>query len=263
LSREQSGADVRARARSGVLNGPTCGLAPEYLQANLVILPEALASDFTDFCRRNPKPCPVVDVTEPGEWEPSRVARSADLRTDVPRYRVYRRGVLVEEPVDILHWWRRDLVGFLLGCSFSFETAMRRAGLPLRHLEQGCNVPMYRTNLPCESAGIFSGPLVVSMRPLTPTQASEAVTVTSRYPKAHGSPVHSGDPGAIGISDLSRPDFGDTVTMRPGEIPVFWACGVTPQVAVMEARPELAITHSPGCMFVTDRLVDEDLSISD
>src|SRR5262245_57672621 len=152
------GADVRARARSGMLNGPTCGLAPGYVQTNLVIVPDVLASDFRAFCQRNPKPCPIIDVTEPGDWEPNRVARDADLRTDIPRYCVYQRGVLVEEPADILHWWRRDLVAFLLGCSFSFEAAMQRAGLPLRHLEQGRNVPMYRTKLRCESAGIFAGP---------------------------------------------------------------------------------------------------------
>jgi uncharacterized protein YcsI (UPF0317 family) len=201
------GEDIRAQARSGLLVGPTCGLAPDYLQANLVIVPEDLAFDFLRFCQRNPKPCPILDVTEPGAWEPRHVAPGADLRTDLPRYRVYRRGVLVEEPSDIASWWRDDLVAFLLGCSFSFEAAMQRAGLPVRHLEQGCNVPMYRTRLPCLPAGVFSGPLVV--------------------------------------------------TMRPGEVPVFWACGVTPQAVLMEAKPDLAITHSPGCMFVTDRHAEE------
>jgi uncharacterized protein YcsI (UPF0317 family) len=252
-----SGQDIRAQARTGLLVGPTCGLAPGYLQANLVIVPEDLAFDFLRFCQRNPKPCPILDVTEPGVWEPSHVADGADIRTDLPRYRVYRRGVLVEEPSDIVRWWRNDLVAFLLGCSFSFEAAMQRAGLPVRHLEQGCNVPMYRTNLPCTAAGVFSGPLVVTMRPLTPMQAIEAVVITSRYPLAHGAPVHFGDPGAIGISDLTRPDFGDAVSVRAGEVPVFWACGVTPQVALMEAKPELAITHCPGCMFVTDRLAED------
>jgi uncharacterized protein YcsI (UPF0317 family) len=251
------GEDIRAQARSGLLAGPTCGLAPGYLQANLVIVPEDLACDFLRFCQRNPKPCPILEVTEPGAWEPGAVARGADIRTDLPRYRVYRRGVLVEEPPDIVDWWREDLVAFLLGCSFSFEAAMQRAGLPVRHLDQGCNVPMYRTNVPCTPAGVFAGPLVVTMRPLTPVQAIDAVVITSRYPQAHGAPVHLGDPGAIGIPDLTRPDFGDAVTLRAGEIPVFWACGVTPQAVLTEAKLEFAITHSPGCMFVTDRLAED------
>lgn len=250
-------AGVRSRARSGELAGPTCGLAPAYLQANVVIVPNDLAADFLLFCERNPKPCPLLDVSEPGSWEPRGIAPGADIRTDVPRYRVYERGVLVDEPADIVRWWRDDLVTFLLGCSFSFEAAMRRAGLPVRHLDEGCNVPMYRTNLPCAPAGIFSGALVVTMRPMTPAQAIDAVVITSRYPRAHGTPVHFGDPGAIGIADLARPDFGDAVTIRRGEVPVFWACGVTPQAVLMEAKPEIAITHSPGCMFVTDCLADE------
>jgi uncharacterized protein YcsI (UPF0317 family) len=256
-----SGHDVRAQARSGRLVGPTCGLAPDYLQANLVIVPEDLASDFLRFCLRNPKPCPLLDVTEPGVWEPGRVARGADLRTDLPRYRVYRRGVIVDEPSDIVDWWRDDLVAFLLGCSFSFEAAMQRAGLPIRHVDQRRNVPMYRTNVACAPAGAFSGSLVVSMRPMTPAQAIEAVVITSRYPRAHGAPVHFGDPAAIGIADLDRPDFGDAVAINPGEVPVFWACGVTPQGILIDAKPEFAITHSPGCMFVTDWLAEEAAGI--
>jgi uncharacterized protein YcsI (UPF0317 family) len=251
-----SGADVRALARSGALTGPTCGLAPEYLQANLVILPADLAQDFLLFCRLNPKPCPLLDVIDAGSWEPRRVACGGDIRTDVPKYRLYRQGALVEERTDIRDLWRQDLVSFLLGCSFSFEAAMQRAGIPVRHLEQGCNVPMYRTNLPCTPAGRWRGPLVVSMRPLTPAHAIEAVLVTSRYPLAHGAPVHFGDPGAIGIRDLGKPDYGDPVTVRQGEIPVFWACGVTPQAVLIETQPDFAITHSPGCMFVTDRLAE-------
>jgi uncharacterized protein YcsI (UPF0317 family) len=250
------GADIRAQARSGLLVGPTCGLAPDYLQANLVIVPANLAFDFLRFCQRNPKPCPLLDVTEPGAWEPLHVAPGADVRMDVPRYRVFQQGVLVEEPSDIVRWWRDDLVAFLLGCSLSFEAAMQRAGLPVRHLEAGCNVPMYRTNLRCTPSGTFRGPLVVTMRPLTPAQAIEAVVITSRYPQAHGAPIHFGDPAAIGIADLTHPDFGDAVTVRTGEVPVFWACGVTPQAVLMEAKPEFAITHSPGCMFVTDRLAE-------
>ncbi len=252
-----TGRDVRLLARRGALVGPTCGLAPGYVQANVVIVPRDLAADFLLFCERNAKPCPLLEVTEPGSPTPHRLAPDADLRTDVPRYRVYVRGELVEEPIDIRHRWRDDLVTFLLGCSFTFEEAMVRAGLPVRHLEEGRNVPMYRTTIPCVPAGLFRGPLVVTMRPLTPAQLVRAVELTARYPAAHGTPVHAGDPAAIGIADLGRPDFGDPVTIRPGEVPVFWACGVTPQVALVAARPELAITHSPGCMFVTDVLAEE------
>jgi uncharacterized protein YcsI (UPF0317 family) len=254
-----SGREVRAAAARGELTGPTPGLARGCVQANLVVLPRDLAFDFLLFCQRNPKPCPLLDVTEPGSPEPRLVAPGADLRTDLPRYRVYRHGELVEEPADITRWWRDDLVGFLLGCSFTFENALLQAGLPVRHLELGCNVPMYRTAIPCRPAGVFRGPLVVSMRPLLPGQAIEAVRVCARFPRAHGAPIHFGDPAAIGIADLARPDFGDPVEVRPGEVPVFWACGVTPQAVVMEVRPPLCITHKPGHMFVTD-LRDEDLA---
>jgi len=243
---------VRNLARSGEWVEPTPGLAPGYVQANLVVLPQALAFDFLLFCQRNPKPCPILDVTDVGEAEPRKVAPGADLRTDVPRYRVFQHGELVEETVDIRSVWRDDLVAFLIGCSFTFEAAMLRAGLPVRHIEESKNVPMYRTNILCHSAGRFSGPLVVSMRPLSGAQAIEAVQLTAPYAKAHGAPVHLGDPAAIGIADLACPDFGDGVSIREGEIPVFWACGVTTQAAILEARPELAITHAPGHMFITD-----------
>jgi uncharacterized protein YcsI (UPF0317 family) len=251
-------AEVRRRARSGEWNGPTPGLALGHVQANLAVVPRDLAFDFLLFCQRNPKPCPLLDVTEPGSAEPKRVAPGADLRTDLPRYRVYRHGQLAEEPADLHSWWRDDLVGFLLGCSFTFENALLQAGLPVRHLETGGNVPMYRTNRACVPAGVFHGPMVVSMRPLTPAQAVRAVQVCSRFPRAHGAPVHLGDPAALGIRDLDRPDFGDRVEIRSGEIPVFWACGVTPQAVAMEVRPPLLITHKPGHMFVTD-LRDTDL----
>jgi uncharacterized protein YcsI (UPF0317 family) len=252
--------DVRVACRAGRLTGQTSGLAPGYTQANLVIVPREHAFDFLLFCQRNPKPCPVLDVTEPGEVAPPRTAPGADLRTDLPRYRVWRHGELVEEPTDVRHVWRDDFVSFVIGCSFTFEAAMLRAGLPVRHVEQGCNVPMFRTNRSCASAGVFSGPLVVSMRPMTPAQAVQAVQVTSRYPNVHGAPVHWGDPAAIGIRDVIYPDFGDPVEFRAGEVPVFWACGVTPQCALMEARLPIAITHSPGCMFVTD-LRDDALAV--
>jgi uncharacterized protein YcsI (UPF0317 family) len=256
--RHATGAEVRRQARAGELTGPTPGLALGYVQANLVVVPRDLAFDFLLFCQRNPKPCPLLDVTEPGDPEPRLVAPGADLRTDVPRYRVYRDGELTDEPHDLRALWRDDLTGFLLGCSFTFESALLQAGLPVRHVEAGCNVPMYRTSLACRPAGAFRGPLVVSMRPMTPAQAVRAVQICSRFPRAHGAPVHLGDPSAIGVRDLARPDFGDPVEVRPGEVPVFWACGVTPQAVAMVAGPRLLLTHQPGHMFVTD-LRDTDL----
>jgi uncharacterized protein YcsI (UPF0317 family) len=253
-----TGAEVRHRARRRELTGPTPGLAMGYVQANLVVVPRELAFDFLLFCHRNPRPCPLLDVTEPGSPEPKLVARGADLRTDVPRYHVYRHGELIDEPHDLSAWWRDDLVGFLLGCSFTFENALLQAGVSVRHIECGCNVPMYKTNLFCCPAGVFHGPMVVSMRPLTPAQTIKAVEVCARFPRAHGVPVHFGDPAAIGIGDVTKPDFGDPVEVRPGEVPVFWACGVTPQAVAMEVKPPLLITHKPGHMFLTD-LRDHEL----
>ncbi len=215
-------------------------------------MPRDLAFDFLLFCQRNPKPCPLLDVTEPGSAEPLLVAPGADVRTDVPRYRVFQNGELLEEPTDLKRWWRNDLVAFVIGCSFTFESALIEAGVPVRHIEQDRNVPMYRTNIACRPAGVFRGPLVVSMRPMTPAQAITATRVCTRFPRAHGVPVHFGDPAAIGIRDVNRPDFGDAVDMHPGETPVFWACGVTPQAVAMEAKPPLLLTHKPGHMFLTD-----------
>lgn len=251
---------VRQAARAGRLTGQTSGLAPGYAQANLVVLPADWAADFLLFCQRNPKPCPLLDTTEPGDPVPRRAAPHGDLRTDVPRYRVWRNGVLDAEPTDITDLWRDDFVSFVIGCSFTFEAALLRANLPVRHIEQQINVPMYRTNIPCASAGRFHGPLVVSMRPMRPADAIRAVQVTSRYPAVHGAPVHLGPPEQIGIQDLSRPDYGEAVRIDPLEMPVFWACGVTPQAVLMATRPPLVITHSPGCMFLTD-LRDEELAV--
>lgn len=247
-----SGGAVRRACRAGALTDQTSGLAPGFAQANLAILPRELAFDFLRFCQRNPKPCPLLDVTEPGDPVPRGVAPDADLRTDLPRYRVWEHGELVDEPTDIRALWRDDFVSFVIGCSFTFEGALLRAGIPVRHIELGLNVPMYRTNIPCAAAGPFAGPMVVSMRPLVPADAIRAVQITSRYPAVHGAPVHIGLPERIGIADLGRPDFGDAVPVREGELPVFWACGVTPQSVAMAAKPPLMITHSPGCMFVTD-----------
>ena len=250
--RRATGAEVRRAARAGAWTAPTPGLAAGYVQANLVVVPRDLAFDFLLFCQRNPKPCPLLDVTEPGSPEPCCAAPGGDLRTDAPRYRVYRGGELVDEPADLLRCWRDDLVGFLLGCSFTFEHALIEAGVPVRHVEQGRNVPMYRTNIACRPAGAFRGPMVVSMRPMTPAQAVTATRVCTRFPRCHGTPIHFGDPAALGIRDLNKPDYGDAVEVRPGETPVFWACGVTPQAVAAEARPPLLMTHAPGHMFVTD-----------
>lgn len=251
--RLSTGLEVRRACREGAWSGPTAGLAPGHAQANLVILPKDWAFEFLLFCQRNPKPCPLLEVTEPGQWTPTLTAPQADLRSDLPKYRVWRNGDLVEEPADIHAYWRDDLVSFLIGCSFTFEAGLISAGLPVRHVELNRNVPMYRTNVPCVSAGRLHGPLVVSMRPFTPSQAIQAVEITSRHPNMHGSPVHLGLPEQIGIADLQTPDYGDAVPVHETELPVFWACGVTPQAVVMASRPPFAITHSPGCMFVTDQ----------
>lgn len=258
MTEVRTGADVRAACRRGERTGPTPGLALGFVQANLVVLPRDWAFDFLLFCQRNPKPCPVLDVTDAGDPEPKIVAPGSDLRTDLPAYRVWKHGELVEEPTDVSRHWREDLVAFLIGCSFTFENALLAAGVPVRHIEQGVNVPMYRTNIACNPAGRFAGPLVVSMRPLTPELTIEATRICGRFPRAHGAPVHFGDPEAIGIRDIDRPDFGDAVEIFPDEVPVFWACGVTPQAVLMEAKPPFAITHQPGHMFLTD-LKDTDL----
>jgi len=250
---------VRQQIRTGKWRRPTAGLAPGYVQANLVVLPCELAYDFLLFAQRNPKPCPILEVTDTGSAEPVRSAPGADLRTDLPRYRIYREGRLAQEVTNLTALWAPHLVAFLLGCSFTFEAALVRAGVPVRHLEEAKNVPMFTTSLPCVPAGLFQGPLVVTMRPIPAPLVSRAVQVSGRFPAVHGAPVHVGDPEAIGIRDLQRPDFGDAVTIHPGEVPVFWACGVTPQAVAMQAKPPLMITHAPGHMFITD-LRDESLA---
>lgn len=251
---------ARLAIRSGAHRGPTAGLAPGCVQGNLAILPKALAHDFLRFAHANPKPCPVIGIAEPGAWTIPALGEDFDLRTDVPRYRVWRHGEVVEEPTEVAHVWRDDLVAFVLGCSYSFEEALLEAGVPIRHIERGCAVPMFRTNLQTTPAGPFRGPLVVSMRPMTPAQAIRAVQVTTRFPAVHGAPVHLGRPDLIGIADLSRPDYGDPVPIGEDEIPVFWACGVTPQSVIATVRPEFCITHYPGSMIVTD-LRNADLAV--
>jgi uncharacterized protein YcsI (UPF0317 family) len=243
-------AAARRRYRNGLV-APTSGCAPGYTQANLVVLPREWAFDMLLFGQRNPRPVPLLDVTDPGSFRTA-LAPAADLRTDLPRYRVWRNGELVAEPTDVTDLWREDLVAFLVGCSFSFETALLDAGVPVRNIEQGRNVSMYRTNVACRPAGRLSGPLVVTMRPVPAPLVATAVQVTARMPQVHGAPVHVGHPASLGITDLAVPDFGDPVDLVEGDVPVFWACGVTPQAALMASRPPFAITHAPGHMFITD-----------
>src|SRR3990172_6377608 len=252
--------EVRALIREGKWRQPTAGLAPGYVQVNLVILPRELAYDFLLFAQRNPKPCPVIEVTDTGSPEPKLAAPGADLRTDVPKYRIYRDGKLEREVTDLLGVWKPDLVAFLLGCSFTFETGLLQAGIPVRHIEEGKNVSMFVTSIPCAPAGAFNGPLVVTLRPIPSPMVPRAVQISGRFPAVHGAPIHVGDPAALGIRDLGKTDFGDAVTIRHGEVPVFWACGVTPQAVAMHAKPPLMITHAPGHMFVTD-LRDEALAV--
>jgi uncharacterized protein YcsI (UPF0317 family) len=252
--------EARRAIRAGEWDGHTSGLAPGYAQGNLVILPGKLATGFLRFCQRNPKPCPLLAVSEPGEPMLADLGEAIDIRTDVPRYRVWKNGELEAETADIRTLWRTDLVSFVLGCSFSFEQALLEAGIELRHIRQGRNVAMYKTNIETKAAGPFHGPLVVSMRPLLPADAIRAIQVTSRMPAVHGAPIHLGAPEQIGIKDITKPDFGDPVEIKPGELPVFWACGVTPQAVVMEAKPDFCITHAPGYMLITD-LRNSDLAV--
>jgi uncharacterized protein YcsI (UPF0317 family) len=247
-----TGLDVRLAARSGALDAPTSGLAPGFVQGNLAILPREYAEDFLRFCQANPKPCPLLGVSEAGDPAIPALGADLDIRTDIPRYRVWRDGALVDEPRDVKAVWRGDLVSFVLGCSFSFEEALLQADVPLRHIERGTGVPMWRTNIQTQRTGRFHGPLVVSMRPMKPADAIRAVQITTRLPAVHGAPVHLGYPEAIGIADLAKPDYGDAVPIERGELPVFWACGVTPQAAIAAAKVPFAITHAPGFMLVTD-----------
>ena len=249
-----TGHAVRLACRDGAVDGCTAGMANGYVQGNLAVFPERLADDFRLFAERNPKACPVIGESKPGCRAIPELGLDLDIATDLPMYRVWRGGDMVEERPEVADLWRDDLVAFVIGCSFSFEAAMLEAGLPLRHVERGTHVAMFRTSIPCVPAGPFAGPMVVSMRPLTPAQAIRAVEVTGRYPSVHGAPVHLARPDLIGIADLARVDYGDPVPVAADEIPVFWACGVTPQSVIAAARPDFAITHAPGCMLVTDRL---------
>jgi uncharacterized protein YcsI (UPF0317 family) len=249
----RTGIDARRLFRQGEFTGPTHGCAPGFVQGNLAVLPATLAADFMRFCQLNPKPCPLIGMSpRPGDPTVPELGSDLDIRTDIPKYRIWRHGELVGEPVDIRSAWREDSVAFVLGCSFSFEDALVEDGIELRHQTCGSNVPMYRTNIACQPAGPFHGPMVVSMRPMRPADAIRAIQITSRFPSVHGAPVHIGMPHAIGIKDLARPDYGDAVEVRADELPVFWACGVTPQAVIASVKPEMCITHAPGSMLVTD-----------
>ena len=251
-------AEIRNAIRTGQVSSQTSGMAAGYAQGNLVVLQKEWANDFLQFCANNPKPCPLLAVSKVGDPALPDAGTNIDIRSDLPSYRVFVDGELVDEVNDIRELWQDDFVAFLIGCSFSFEWALMNEGIGVRHIELGRNVPMYRTNIECKPAGAFKGQYVASMRPMKPSDAIRAIEITSRMPQVHGSPIHFGDPAAIGVADLSRPDYGDAVPLGEGEVPVFWACGVTPQVALANAKPPIAITHSPGYMLITD-IPDQDL----
>lgn len=246
-------ARVRLAARDGSLTGHTSGLAAGHVQANVAIVPAQFAVAFEAFCRENAQACPVLAVSGPGDPALPGLGRGIDIRTDLPRYRVFQDGVCVATPTDVRDVWREDLVTFAIGCSFTFERALMQAGIPLRHVAQGRNVAMYRTSIQTTAVGPFGGSMVVSMRPVKAADVARATEITARFPEQHGRPVHAGDPAAIGIADVARPDFGDAVDVLPDEIPVFWACGVTSQAALERARLPFFMAHAPGCMLVTDR----------
>ncbi len=261
MNQTPSPPELRRQIRAGLHRGNTSGFCAGYVQCNLVILPADSAADFLAFCQANPKPCPLIGISEAGNPMLPQLGADIDIRSDIPSYRVFRHGVLTDEVENISALWQDDLVAFLLGCSFSFEEALIADGLEVRNITEAVNVPMYRTNIECQSAGPFSGKMVVSMRPFTPADAARAADICAAYPSVHGAPVQIGNPAEIGISNITQPDFGDAVTIKPGEIPVFWACGVTPQVAIEQAKLPFCITHTPGCMLITD-LKNSDLAVT-
>lgn len=244
--------EMRKLIRAGEFCAPTSGLCAGYAQANLIVLPREDAYDFLLFAQRNPKACPILEVTDTGSRFTRFAANDCDIANDFPKYRIYENGALTGEYTSVEPFWRDDLVSFLIGCSFSFESELIEAGIEIRHNTMGCNVPMYITGIDTVPAGRFSGKMVCSMRPIPYEQLVKAVTVTATLPRVHGSPIHIGDPAAIGVKDIMHPDFGDPVEIRPGEVPVFWPCGVTPQSVVMTVKPKFAITHAPGYMLITD-----------
>lgn len=253
--------EVRIAIRNGLYEGHTAGLARGKLQCNLAILPEEFALDFLRFCQRNPKPCPVVGVGDTGNPNLPTLGHNIDIRSDVSKYRIFRNGVLSDEVKDISNIWSDDLVTVALGCSFTFENALLRNNIPVRHIETSRNVPMYRSNIDLTPAGRFAGQMVVTMRPIPKEQVAQAKAISSNYPQAHGSPIAVGDPAQIGISDLSKPDWGDVVEVKAGEVPVYWACGVTPQNVLLDAKVPICITHSPGHMLISDIAEDAKTTI--
>lgn len=259
--KEQSAREVRSAVRSGDYAGHTAGLAPGKLQCNLAILPERYALDFLRFCQRNPKPCPVVGVSDTGDPMLPTLGEDIDIRHDVPRYRVFRDGAMVDEPTDIADIWTEDLVTVALGCSFTFENALVRAGIPVRHLETGRNVPMYRSNIALTPAGPFGGEMVITMRPVPESRVRDAYAISGAYPQAHGAPIGQGDPLGVGIRDLAAPEWGEPVEVREGEVPLYWACGVTPQNVLLRAKLPFVITHAPGHMLIADVAEDAETTI--
>lgn len=252
--------EFRKKVRNNEFQKPTAGMCPGYAQTNLIVLPWEDAYDFLLFAQRNPKPIPILEVTEVGSRELQTLGNDIDVATDFPKYRIYRNGKMVDEYLSVVDFWREDLVSFLIGCSFSFEDLLVDAGIEIRHITEKANVPMFNTNIPLKQAGKFSGNMVVSMRPIKSSQIATAVNVTNRLPGVHGAPIQIGNPAEIGIYDLAHPDYGDAVTINENEIPVFWACGVTPQAAVMASKPKFAITHSPGHMLITN-ISNKELSV--
>lgn len=249
--------EVRKLIREGVIDFPTAGMCRGYAQANLIILPPEYAGDFEEFARRNPFPCPILEIVR-GTPETHDMGEGGNICTDIPKYRIYRDGKWDgKELTDVSGYWKEGYVGFLIGCSFSFEEALMREGIEVRHIAQGRNVPMFKTNIMTEPAGPFCGPMVCSMRPMTPENAKKAYDITVKMPNVHGAPVHMGDAAEVGVADVMKPDYGEAVDIYPGEITVFWPCGVTPQSAVENARPPIAITHAPGHMFITNIINSE------
>lgn len=253
--------DQRAAIRSGDYRAHTAGLGQGFLQANLAIMPEAYALDFMRYCQRNPKPCPLTGVSDTGNPRMLTMGRDIDIRTDVPAYNIYRDGKLESSVSDIVNIWRDDLVAFALGCSFTFEHALMRAGVPVWHIQHNSTVPMFRSSTDTVPAGPFSGKMVVSMRAVPQDRVNEVIEISRRFPLAHGAPIHCGDPAEIGISDVSKPEWGDAAPVGPDQVPVFWACGVTPQVAIEAARLPLCITHKPGHMLITDVAEDAETPV--
>jgi len=260
MSRRESTTDpkfFRGKVREGVWRKSTAGICPGYVQANLVILPKEFALDFTIFCLRNPQPCPILEILEPGDPKVQELATDADIRTDLPQYRIFREGELLEEAENIMEYWENNLVTYLIGCSYTFEEALVRGGIPVRNYLKQKDPGIYISNMACRPAGVFSGPMAVSMRPIPPHLVSRTVQITSRFPKTHGAPVHIGDGVSIGIPDLTRVDFGEVPEIEEGEIPVFWGCGVTPQIVALRSKIPFMITHKPCHMFVADLRIGE------